>query len=126
MSAPKFSLRTLLIVVTLAAAGLGWEASRVAERRRQDRMLEALRERLMSEGVYVQEWNTTRRGVIFRLRGAALGFETAEQLAAAQRVGAVIVELPTTPEIDGLLNQHFRETFVTNANTPTARQRWNR
>lgn len=93
---------------------------------REDRLLEALRVRLISEGAYVQEWDTTRRGAIFRLRGVALGLETAEQLAAAQRVGAVIVELPTAPEIDELLNQHFRESFVTNANTPTARQRWNR
>jgi len=122
----RFTLRALFVVMTTAAVLFAGMAAKISESRRQERLLAAVIAQLRHDGSLLQEWDTVRRGAILKVRASGLTLKTAQQLAAARRVGSVMVVPTTPPEIAQVLAAAFPESYYINKGAKTAQHRWNR
>lgn len=107
-AAAQFSLRTLLVVLTLIAITCGLYVGIVAENRKQERLVneaKALFSANQCRWVYVKHG----KGIALVVEGAELNLEMARALRAARRITNLGMKSPPGKEVVKELEKSFRQ-----------------
>lgn len=106
-----FSLRTLLIVLTMAAIGLAVVGSRLIEHRRQERLVAAARYECKRAGCLLALKGNPTEGYYIEVSGPQLSVPAARAIGKAELIRQVIVHLGASAAANAELRTTFHLLF---------------